>query len=65
MKKLITILQAIGGVLLFIDLSFWAALYGSGHKIPIKTDITLGCYASTLIFLLIVLWYLNRKRNKY
>lgn len=64
MKKLLQILQVIVGLLLILNLFFWAGLYGSGHKIPVKTDITIFLYVSVLSLLFILLKYIRRRIDR-
>jgi hypothetical protein len=64
MKIGITVLKIVLVFLLILDLFFWASIYGSGHKIPQQTEITLGIYALLLISGLILVVFAGRKFKK-
>ena len=48
-------------VLLVLDLFMWVAAHASGHKIPIKTDLSCGISALVLAGILFIL-FLKGKR---
>ncbi len=64
MKLALTILKIILIVLLILDLLLWVSAYGSGHRIPPKTDLQFGITAFVLICLLAGVWYFGRNRHK-
>ncbi len=64
MKRLLQILQVGIALLLTLALFFWAALHGTGHKIPVKTDITAFVYTSVLTLLFVILKYIRRKIDR-
>ncbi len=64
MKRLLQILQVGIALLLILALFFWAGLYGTGHKIPVETDITAFKYISVLTLLYIILKYIRRRIDK-
>lgn len=64
MKIIITLIQVLLSLLFFLDLFFWAALYGSGHRVPQKTETTIIQVAGLLILLLIVSTFIRRRLNR-
>lgn len=64
MKRLLQILQVGIALLLIIALFFWAGLHATGHKIPVKTDITAFLNISVLTLLFIILKYIRRKTDR-
>jgi hypothetical protein len=57
MKIVIKVIIVITYVLLVLNLFFWVAAHGSGHKIPLKTNLSFGI--SSLVLLALAL-SLNR-----
>jgi hypothetical protein len=61
MKILISTLKIIFSILLVLDVFFAGMSHGSGHNIPLKTDIYILSIGVILISILILLSYLGRK----
>jgi len=61
MKIALLTIKIILIILLILNLFFWAALYGSGHKIPKATEVTMALWCGMLILALIVLSILKRR----
>lgn len=61
MKTLLLIAKIVIASLLFLDLFYWMAIYGSGHRIPEKTEMLLAIYALILIVILLLLFFVPRK----
>ncbi len=64
MKTLIVILKVLVTVLLVLDLLFWMAAHASGHKIPIRTDVSCAVTALILVGVLLLLFFLGKKLKK-
>ncbi len=64
MKIALLVIKIILILLLIFNLFFWAGIYGSGHKIPKETEITLSVWAISLISTLIAVAFIKRKISK-
>ncbi len=60
MRQVLTILKAILIIILILNLSLWLFSHGSGHNIPLKTDLKFGITACVLLFLLTGVIYFGR-----
>lgn len=63
MRQLSVILKIILAILLLITLFVWLMAHGSGHDIPIETDLKLGITGIVLFALLILAIYHGRKNK--
>lgn len=64
MKKFLIFLKVILILLIILDLLFWLLAHGSGHLIPVQTDIGIGITAGVLIILLIAISVYKKKIEK-
>ncbi len=55
MRQLIKIIKVLLIIILFSNLFVWLLAHGSGHRIPIKTDLKFGITACILFVLIIFL----------
>ena len=61
MKSLIQASQGLIIILVFIVLLIMLAYHGSGHKIPLDTDLTFGGTIASLIAVYFILTVLKRR----
>jgi len=64
MQKVVKILKIILTVLLVANLFFWAAIHGSGHKIPAETNRQFAFNSLGLTILLIIMFFLKRHSKR-
>lgn len=63
MYKWMLILQILLIVLFVLFSLFWFIIHGSGHNIPLKTELKFGIVDLVLASLTIGAFYLGNKRN--
>ena len=54
MRKFLIIIKFISIVLLILCLFVWLLAHGSGHAIPLKTDLQFGSTNCILLFIILV-----------
>jgi hypothetical protein len=63
MHKLILGLQIVLIILFVLNTFIWLIAHGSGHNIPLKTDLKFGIADLVLISLTILIFYLGRTKR--
>jgi hypothetical protein len=63
MRQFINILQVVFVILLVLTLFIWLMARGSGHNIPLKTNVEFGIQSLILVILLILSIFIKRKIN--
>jgi len=61
MKKFLKFIKVILILLIILIFLFWLLAHGSGHLIPVQTDIDIGITAGVLIILLIAISVYKKK----
>jgi hypothetical protein len=64
MRQAITVLKTLLIIILILNLSLWLFSHGSGHSIPLKTDLKFGITAFSLLFLLTGVIYFGRNKDR-
>lgn len=62
MRQLLIIIKVILTILLILNLSVWLMAHGSGHNIPLKTDLKFGITTCILLILLPLVIYWGRNK---
>jgi len=61
MRRLLGFLKVTLSILIVLNVLIWLMAQGSGHKIPLRTNIKFGIAGIFLIGLLVTTIYLNKK----
>jgi len=64
MRQALGILKTLLIIILILNLSLWLFSHGSGHNIPLKTDLKFGITACVLLFLLTGVIFFGRKEAR-
>ena len=62
-RKIITILKIVFTVILVLNTFIWLIAQGSGHRIPVKTNLIFGTTSFIFLILVILTIYLGRKNK--
>jgi hypothetical protein len=63
MKHLLTIMKIIFSLLLCFNIFIWIIAQGTGHNIPLKTNLIFGIRSFLLLVLLLLSVYWKRRKN--
>lgn len=63
MRQLVIIIKVILIILLILNLFVWLMAHGSGHNIPLKTDLKFGITTCILLILLPLVIYWGRGKD--
>ncbi len=64
MKIIISILKAVIFILFILDIFYFGIANGSGHEIPIKTNLSIFCTGFFLAILFFLLSYISKNKFK-